>query len=320
MRARAGCSLILPILSIGLVLMAGCKTVQQCDTNGDCGGVNCSENREMIVSSTCVDGKCIQETTECETSEICVQDSRGALCLPKDPDTNNPIISCSSNTINPMVLSLNPANFICADDCPADSFCNNSCVCELKSDISCVLNTANTDAAGVNVFDATIEMCGDDCPSGSACSGQCLCEEYDCPEPIFTDNYFDPPEPIPFDTLFENWLLGPEHLYDGLEEADTISITGYRHVYGDAIFLIPFPEIQLELKQNPNNDPIHKDGWEGYCANDYYEGDEALDINYQWLDRPIQTCSWGGTVSYEGVITVCREILSDWFYEMFGIY
>jgi hypothetical protein len=152
-------------------------------------------------------------------------------------------------------------------------------------------------------------MCSNDCPFGYDCGIDCLCEEHDCPDPVFTDNYFDPP-PIDMHLpdILDMWLEDPESLYSWV--GDTINIPGYLHERDGYFHFIPFPEEQLTLVPNPKNEYIPQYG--AWCVNDYYEGEEALTIEYIWLARPEETCIWGGTAGFEGVITVCTELLIDW--------
>jgi len=348
--------LIKAALLIAVVLLiAGCRG-KKCEIGSDCGGDHCSENFRKSVSRTCVDGRCETTTTECDDTEICVQDSRGASCYPKDPDTSKPLISCGNNTINPNVLAFNPTDFICSDDCPADSFCNNSCICEAKALKGCLNNTENTEAAGVNVFESQTEMCADDCPAdyycddtcsceekeeiscientddtntfgenifsnttercatdcpiGFSCDSQCICKEYQCPEPVFTSNYMgNAPFAFDFDLISSLWFSDPRSV---LELGDLVHITAYEHERDGVFYHIPFPEVQLTLVPNPDNEYIPQYG--AFCVNDYYEGIEALTIDNFWITRPEETCIWGGPV-FDGVLTVCPEILFDWLKE-----
>ena len=303
----------LVILSVGCITpIKGIQTRQKCDQDTECAGAFCSENFREVVIPTCVEGRCQDIATECADSEICVADSLGVRCLPKDPITNKAILSCANNTINPGLLPFNPEGYVCGDDCPEDSFCNPDCICVLKETLSCSENTDDFLDFGLSLFDQKTNMCMDDCPLGFDCIVGCVCEEYNCPDPVFTDNYFDPP-PIDasYDDLMLTWLEDPDSLFSWI--GDTINISAYQHVRDGVIYYIPFPEEQLTLIPNPKNKLIHEEGWEGYCVNDYYDGDEAMDIDYQWLSRPIQGCVWGGTAGFEGVLTVCTEIMIDWF-------
>jgi len=306
---------ILKILGIlaGMALLVGCSPFfgKKCEIDGDCGGDFCSENSRKTISSTCVDGRCQDISTECAETEICVADSRGVRCLPKDPITNKAILSCGNNTTMPGFIPFNPAGYVCGDDCPADQYCNPDCICVLREKRSCSDNTDNVEVFGINIFDPTTEMCKDDCPFGFDCINDCVCEEYDCPDPVFTTNYWGdaPPVDASFDDLMDLWL--EEMLFDHI--GNMVNITAFDHVRDGENYIIPFPEVQLSLVPNPDNKLITEPGWGGYCVNDYYDGDEAMDIDYEWLSRPIQSCVWGGTTGFEGVLTVCTEILIDWF-------
>lgn len=371
---------IKPIIKValiiaGLVLIAGCAPLKgilpgkKCGQDSDCGGAYCSENQRKAVSPTCVEGRCEATTTECDESEICVADSLGTGCLPKDPDTNKPIMSCTINSTSLNTLGIdafNPAIYMCGDDCPEDSYCTNGCFCEKKEKISCSENTADTDAMGgnlftditfmcaddcpenhycddscycyekeevscnentveteafgENIFDVVQEMCGDDCPGGSLCNNQCLCEEFYY-DPIFTNNYFQL-QPIEvthdFYDLLNMWLDDPDNFNTKL--GNEIIITAYEHSRDGNIHHIPFPEVQLVLVKNPDNEYITKEGWNAWCVNDYYDGEEALDIDLNLLTRQDkQTCYWGGKEGFEGVLTVCREHIIYWFEAYTGI-
>lgn len=323
-----------PIIKVSLalalvVLLAGCipnngiPVGKKCDLDTDCGQGYCSNNQQKVNSPTCVNGKCENVSTECNESEICVADSLGVRCVPKDPDTNKPKLSCSENSDSISILGINPFDsgfYVCSDDCPADSYCGGDCYCEKKEEISCSGNTDDSDLFGTNLFDQKTNRCANDCPGGFDCNAQCICEERPrppCPDPVYTTNYFGgaPTVDYDFDTLLDMWLDDPGIL---LELGDTINIPAYEHYRkkGEAWegpYFIPFPEVQLTLIPNPNNDYIEQYG--AWCVNDYYEGDEALDIDYIWLTRPEQTCIWGGTEGSEGVLTVCPEDIIDWFNE-----
>jgi hypothetical protein len=321
MGTNRGTILRIAITLVVVSLLTACDGFlpgKKCAQNGDCGQPYCSENFTQIVSPTCVEGRCQDIVTECSAAEICVADSRGVQCLPKDPDTGKPIISCSTVTTTLNTLGINPFDptiFMCSDDCPVDSFCNADCLCEEREEVFCGENTLDTeDFGGLNPFNAKTEMCTDDCPAGFYCDVFCICEEHVCPDPVFTDNYFDPPLiTTNFDDFMDYWLKDPETLFDDLDVGDIVHISGYLHVRNGDSYLIPFPEAQLTLIPNPDNELISEEGWSSYCVNDYYDGDEALDLNYQWLDRPVQGCVWGGTAGSEGVISVCRDTLFDWF-------
>jgi len=347
--------IVLSLIAV-MVLLAGCSG-KKCKIDSDCGGDYCSNNLQNSVSLSCVEGICKKSTSECSDSEICVASSTGAECLPKDPDSGKPLISCGNNTINPIVLTFNPTDLICSDDCSADSFCNNSCICEAKALVGCLNNTENTEAAGVNVFESRTQMCADDCPGdyycddtcsceekeeiscnqnttdtntfgenifndkiercaidcpiGFRCNSQCICDEYDCPEPVFTSTYMgDGPFPFDFDFFSSLWFSDPSSI---LDLGDFVDITAYAHERDGIFHYLPFPEVQLTLVPNPNNDYIPQYG--AFCVNDYYEGDEALTIDHFWLTRPEETCIWGPTIGYEGVLTVCTELLYDWLKE-----
>jgi hypothetical protein len=54
------------------------------------------------------------------------------------------------------------------------------------------------------------------------------------------------------------------------------------------------------------------------CVNDYFVGDKALDIYGNWLDYPngeYDCCFWGGADVFMGVLTVCPDLVADWFDE-----
>jgi hypothetical protein len=253
-----------------VVLIAGCTPGKgilpgkKSDIDLDCGGDYCSENFSKIVRSTYVDGKCVEEVTECDQSEICVADSTGVECEVRELAK----LSCSENSKNTYL-----------------------------------------DPLGKNIFDKAFHICGDDCPVGFDCNAQCICE---CPAPVFINTYFTPIQPdLDFDTLYDQWEADRGNL---LDIVGTINISAYDHIRDGVSYYLPFPEVQLELIPNPDNEYIHKEGWEAYCVNDYYDGEEALDIQLQLLMKPKdQTCDWGGTTGFEGVLTVCPEDLVDWF-------
>jgi hypothetical protein len=225
-------------------------------------------------------------------------------------------ISCSENTNDTDDLGANLFNditFMCAADCPGGYYCSDACYCEEKEEISCNENTDDTDTFGENIFSETTERCADDCPRGSLCTGQCICNEYECPDPVFTTNYWGDAPLVDFDFefLYSLWLANPRSL---LELGDEVDITAYEHYRDGGFYYIPFPEVQLTLVPNPDNEYITKEGWEAYCVNDYYDGEKALDIYFELLTRQDkETCYWGGTVGFEGVLTVCPELLLDWF-------
>jgi hypothetical protein len=201
---------------------------------------------------------------------------------------------------------------MCSDDCPADKYCTADCYCEDKQEISCSENTEDAEQRGTNLFSDVMFRCGDDCPIRYGCNDACICEEIICPEPIWTDNYFHPPAiDGDFEELMEIALQDPWIFFDYF--GDSMDVSGYFHTRDGEIYFIPFYEVQLTLRPNPKNEYITKDGWEAWCVNDFYEGEEALDIDLNWLDKPIETCEWGGRESYEGVITVCTEIMIEWF-------
>jgi len=306
-------SLILAVV----VLIAGCvPTGKKCDLDSDCGQGYCSDNQQKVINPTCVGGRCEDVSVECDESEICVADSLGVRCVSKDPDSGKARMSCSENSDTFTILGINlynPAIFVCGEDCPADSYCSDSCYCEKKEEISCSGNTDDSDLFGTNLFDQKFNRCADDCPGGFDCNAQCICDERPrppCPDPVFTSNYFGgaPLVDYDFDTLLDMWLDDPGSL---LDLGDTINITAYEHERGGVFYFIPFPEVQLERIPNPNNDYIEQYG--AYCVNDYYEGPEALDVDLIWLTRPEKTCIWGGAESFEGVLTVCPEHIIDWF-------
>jgi hypothetical protein len=255
------------VLLAAVILIAGCTpgkgflTGKKSDIDLNCPGDYCSENFRKVVRVTNVDGKCVEEVTECDSSEICVADSTGVECEPKIID-----LPCSQNSKN---VYLDPLD--------------------------------------KNSYDPAIHICQDDCPAGFTCNAECICE---CPEPVFTDPYLTPIQPdLDFDSLYNSWKANRADL---LDIKGTINISGYRHVRDGVEYYIPFPEVQLLLVPNPNNDYIEQFG--GWCVNDYYEGDEALEIELlAWLERPEQACIWGGRASFEGILTVCPEHLVDWF-------
>lgn len=303
------------LLLLVVLLIAGCSG-KKCEIDSDCGQASCSENQRKALNQTCVDGRCETTTTECDDSEVCVADSLGVRCETADPDTGKARMSCSDNTDTFSIMGINafnPTIYICGADCPVDSYCSESCYCEEKVEISCSGNTDDAILNGENIFDQRIEMCADDCPGGHDCNTQCICEERPrppCPDPEFESNYFgEIPVDYDFETLANLWLDDSRNLLD-LEP--TINITAYVHKRGGTFYYIPFPEVQLELIPNPDNEYILQYG--AYCVNDYYDGAEALDINLEWLDRPEETCIWGGTEGFEGVLTVCPEDVIDWFY------
>jgi hypothetical protein len=156
MRTKTESVSIIMVIISAVVLIAGCKGIpsgEKCQLDADCGGDYCSEDFRKAVSPACVEGKCQGITTACDETEICVADSRGVRCLPKDPNTNKAILSCSSNTINPSLNPFNPAGYVCKDDCAADSFCNESCICEEKEILSCSENTEDFEDYGLSLFD-----------------------------------------------------------------------------------------------------------------------------------------------------------------------
>lgn len=292
-----------------VLLIAGC-TGQKCEGDSDCGQGYCSDDQRTMISPTCVDGNCSNISTECSETEICVAGELGASCLPMDPDTSKAIISCSNPKINPYVPDFDQTVFVCFDDCPGDYFCTDSCYCEKKVEISCIENTDYNETEGENIFDRKTEMCGDDCPGGYDCNAECICEERPrppCPEPEFEVNSPNEAPHIDYDvkTLTSLWLDDPGNL---LELEPTIRITAYAHYRNGVWHYLPFPEVQLELI--PNNEYLEQYG--AYCVNDYYDGIEALDIQREWLKKPEETCIWGGTEGFEGVLTVCPEYIMDW--------
>jgi hypothetical protein len=297
------------------VLISGCAG-KKCRTDSDCGGYFCSENLTKAVSPTCVKGRCQDITTECSDTKICVADSLGANCLAKDPVTNKAFMSCDNNTDNTNILGFNQFNtegYTCTDDCPKDHFCNEACNCEKMEELSCSWSTAAHKQSGINPFNQRTNICTDDCPGVFNCNNQCLCEQRprdQCPDPVFTNNYFDPP-PVEFELEEIYAALFPDPFQ--LLYLEEIHIPAYEHHRDGNIYYIPFPEYQLVLVLNPFNELIHEEGWEGYCVNDYYDGEGAMDIENVWLARPIQGCVWGGTEGFEGVLTVCPEDLIDWF-------
>jgi hypothetical protein len=317
MRTKAEPIIKFLVMIAVVVLIAGCvPTGKKCDLDSDCGGAYCSDNQQKVISPTCVGGRCEDASTECDESEVCVADSLGVRCETADPDTGKARFSCSDNTDTFSIMGINaynPTIYICGDDCAVDSYCTNDCYCEEKVEISCFGNSDDAELRGENIFDQRTEMCGDDCPGGHDCNTQCICEERPrppCPDPVFTSNYFGDAPQVDYDvdTLLEMWLDDPGSL---LDLGDTINITAYEHERGGAFYHIPFPEVQLSHIPNPNNEYIEQYG--AYCVNDYYDGDEALDVNLKWLKRPEKTCIWGGVETFEGVLTVCPEFIIDWF-------
>jgi hypothetical protein len=207
--------------------------------------------------------------------------------------------------------------FMCTADCPEGYYCDDSCYCSEKVEVSCSENTAETVSFGQNYFDVVSEICADDCPDGMLCDNTCYCEEYYFP-PKFTSSYFNPPEVThDFYELLNMWLDDPANFYSEL--GNSITITAYEHTRDGSFHYIPFPEIQLVLVPNPDNDLIIEEGWDSYCVNDYYDGEEALDIDFELLKRRNETCYWGGKEGFEGVLTVCREDLISWFETYTGI-
>jgi hypothetical protein len=270
MRTKAESIIKISILLLVIAIIAGCNQTKpissgkDCKSNQDCGGDYCSENFRKLVRQSCVGGHCVEEVTECEDSDICVQDSTGVECKPKDFD--------------------------------------------VKRNLPCTENSKNTflDFQGLNRYNPADHICMDDCPAGFNCNADCICE---CPPPIFTSNYFDPPVIThDFDPLYAQYQADRGSL---LDIPGTVTITAYDHVFGNVSFYIPFPEVQLILVPNPDNEYIEQYG--AYCVNDYYEGERALDIDLDWYDRPEQTCIWGGKEGFEGVLTVCPEDLVRWF-------
>lgn len=272
MRTKTTSTIIISVLFAAVFLFAGCfpisgpRTGKKSDIDLDCGGDYCSENFSKIVRSTYVDGKCVEEVTDCDHSEICVADSTGVECEVRELAQ----LSCSENSKNTYL-----------------------------------------DPQGKNIFDTAFHICGDDCPVGFDCNDQCICE---CPDPDFTNNYFTPIQPsLDFDTLFDQYKADRASI---LETVGTINISAYDNVRDGVSYYIPFPEVQLILIPNPDNEYIHQEGWEAYCVNDYYDGDKALDINPNWLTKQKnETCFWGGKEGFEGVLSVCPEHLIDWFDE-----
>lgn len=269
MKTKTEPTIKVPAIIAAVVLLVGCTSIigapalNECELDSDCGQAYCSENFRKLVSSTCVEGKCVEDVTECDESEICVQDSRGVRCEEKEPP---------------------------------------------KQTLSCCDNSKTTFLSGQNPFHPTDHICGDDCPVGFNCNDQCICE---CPDPVFTDNYWGnaPQVDLDFDTLHDQWKNDPEGL---LGIVGLINIPAYVHVRDGATHFIPFPEVQLTLVPNPDNEYITKEGWEAYCVNDYYDGEKALDIDLELLTRQNETCYWGGTVGFEGVLSVCPEDLINW--------
>ncbi len=175
-------------------------------------------------------------------------------------------------------------------------------------DLSCCDNSKTAFISGQNPYRPANHICVDDCQAGFTCNDQCICE---CPDPVFTDFYMGnaPDVDFDFDTLLDEWQKDPEGL---LSIKGLINIPAYVHMRDGDAHYIPFPMVQLTLVENPNNEYIIKEGWDAYCVNDYYDGEKALDIDLALLTRRDETCYWGGTIGFEGVLTLCPEDLAHW--------
>lgn len=270
MRTKTTSIIIVSVLLAGVFLIAGCipiagpKTPKKSDVDLDCGGDYCSENFSKVVRVNNVDGKCVEEVTECEKHEICVADSTGVECEIRELAK----LPCSENSKNTFL-----------------------------------------DPDGDNEFDPDFYICSDDCPVGFNCNNQCICE---CPEPVWTDPYWNAIQPDEdFDYFLNEWRTNREGLLDTQNIQGTINISGYRHERDGVTHYIPFYEMQLQLVENPDNEYIPQFG--AWCVNDYYEAGLAMNLEHKWLNRPKQTCIWGGRPSFEGVLTLCPEDLVSWF-------
>jgi len=258
------------VLIFTLLLITGCAgnpAGNKCEIGTDCGQAYCSENFRKLVSPACDEGKCIDDVTECDETDICVQDSIGVRCEPIIPPTPTPkpVLSCGDNSISTFISGQNP-------------------------------------------FRPANQICGDDCQIGYTCNDQCTCE---CPDPVFTNAYFGgvPEVDLDFETLRDQWQNDPEGL---LGIVGLVNIPAYVHIRGDVEHIIPFPEVQLILVPNPDNEYISQDDWDAFCVNDYYAGEKALTIDLELLTKPKKTCDWGPTVGFEGVLTLCPEDLVTW--------
>jgi len=177
-----------------------------------------------------------------------------------------------------------------------------------KPRLSCCDNSISTFISGQNPYRPVDHVCVDDCPIGFNCGDQCTCE---CPDPVFTGSYWgDAPDvDLDFDTLLSEWENDPEGL---LGIKGLVNIPAYIHIRDGVEHIIPFPETQLILILNPDNEYITKEGWDAYCVNDYYDGEKALTIDLVMLTKKIETCDWGGRTGFEGVLTLCPEDLINW--------
>jgi len=254
------------VLIAVVVLITGCAG-NECEIAADCGQAYCIENFRKLVSPTCANGKCIEDVTECDESDICVQDSKGVRCEDKIPPTPTPkpVLSCGDNSISSFISGQNP-------------------------------------------FRLANHICGDDCQIGFTCNDQCVCE---CPDPVFTNAYFGgaPDVDIDFDTLRDQWKNDPEGL---LGIVGLVNVPAYIHIRDGVEHIIPFPDVQLIRVLNPDNEYISKEDWDAYCVNDYFEGEKALTFDLELLKKPKETCDWGPTEGFEGVLTLCPEDLVTW--------
>jgi len=276
-----------------ILFISGCTnapTTGTCTTDVDCGEPRCEDNLKTLITPTCSDGICGSTTTKCGEYEICVQNSTGASCMVKE-ESPLPWMSCGDNSNAIKGTGINPfsvMDFQCKDDCPVDTTCDTK---------------------------------------------TCLCEENqqppqpppnNCPTPKFTNKYFDPPAvDYDFDAISDMYL--DEMSSDSIRELDegflaptTINIPAYEHMRGEEVHYLPFPTEQLKIQtiegpvvwvaDDPNIQP-------GGCANDYFVGDKAVDINLNVLEYPTgeyDYCSWGGADSFMGVLTICPDDLADW--------
>ncbi len=307
-----------------VIVVSGCtgNPSSQCTEDADCGETICTDSMTAISTPTCVNGACLTNTADCELNQLCVQDSGGVQCQNKT-EQNLPKLSCSMNAATLKATGTNPYNpatFMCQDDCPQGTFCDAaSCACDDKKKISCYEYTDATTnpfsgflgSTITELFDPAKQTCSADCPEGYTCkTATCLCEltpqKCTLAAPKFYSNYFpDSPKPD-IDSLFDVFVGGGDLSSFG----PVIRIPAFESVEGGTHY-VPFPREQMEI--HPPDDPMVVIG--GYCANEYFVGAQAIDIDGNMLTEPSgenDFCKWGGVIPHEGVLEMCTEDLTNW--------
>jgi len=182
-----------------------------------------------------------------------------------------------------------------------------------KDKLPCTTNTSQMRVTGQNIYNTTFYECSDDCPLGFKCGADtCLCEEdtISCEEPLFAFNWEQ-------DTISAIQALFDVYNYADLEGKSEeelkalgsyVAIPAFKYYVERDVkaksYIIPFPEDQFELlPASPKHVP---------CANEYYSAGQARDMYSQMISRPKIDCGWGGPTSFQGLLVICIEELTEW--------